>query len=144
VTSPTITIVEAGAEHFADIAEIERASGRTSPVTLTNGLSLQESLDRGHWVAVAVGENGTRGWIWFTVELDRGGEYTGVVMRIGVTSAMRRGGVGRQLMDYADSVFHERGVVRVRATVDGDSGDAEAFFGAVGFSIAAVMLERQL
>ena len=141
---PVLSFAVATQEHFDAIVQIERRAGGGSVVALTGGRALQEALDRGHWVIVALDGGSVVGWAWFSVELDRGGEYTGQIFRIGVEAAARRAGVATALLEHARTVFAGREVVRVRAVLDGADAEAQAFFEAAGFAQASVTMERPL
>lgn len=141
---PVLSFVVATQEHFDAIVEIERGAGVSSVVALTGGRALQEALDRGHWVIVALDGGSVAGWIWFSVELDRGGEYTGHIFRIGVAPTARRTGVATALFVHARSVFAERHATRIRANLDAADADAQAFLEAVGFTPASLTMERAL
>jgi ribosomal protein S18 acetylase RimI-like enzyme len=144
VTTSTVSIAEATSEHFRAIVEIERACGKGSVVALTNGAALQQALDRGHWVAVALDAAAVRGWIWFSIELGRSGEYVGQIFRVAVPQDARRAGVGTALMRHADLVFAERSVASVRITVPFEDEAARMFFEAVGLRPEALTMERRL
>jgi ribosomal protein S18 acetylase RimI-like enzyme len=138
----THTLTLARPEHFAAIADIERASDSSTAVSLTQGAALQEALDRGHWVIVALEGEWAAGWIWFSVELGRSGEYVGQVFRVGVAGGSRRKGVGSALVAHARKVFQERDVDRVRLTVPAGDAAAIAFFEALGFEGNSLTMER--
>ncbi len=144
MTTRTILIVEATAEHFEAIVAIEGASGDGSVVLLTNGAALQQALDRGHWLAVALDNGAVVGWVWFSIELGRAGEYVGQVFRIAIAQDARRGGVGTALLEHANAVFAERDVASIRITLSHDDDGARAFFEAAGLRPDTLTMERRL
>jgi ribosomal protein S18 acetylase RimI-like enzyme len=144
VTTRTVSITEATAEHFRAIVEIERAASEGSVVALTNGASLQQALDRGHWLGVALDADTVRGWIWFSIELGRSGEYVGQIFRVAVAQHARRAGVGTALIDHANRIFTERSVASVRITVPSEDEGARMFFEAAGLRPQALTMERRL
>ena len=144
MTTSTVSIAEATSEHFGAIVEIERACGKGSVVALTNGAALQQALDRGHWLAVALDGEAVRGWIWFSIELGRGGEYVGQIFRLAVAPDVHRAGVGTALMEHANMVFAQRAVASVRITVSSGDEGARLFFEAAGYAPEALTMERRL
>ena len=144
MTTRTFSVAEATAEHFHAIVEIERATGEGSVVALTEGAALQQALDRGHWLAVALDGEAVSGWIWFSIELGRSGEYVGQIFRVAVPQDARRAGVGTALIDHANMVFAERVVASVRITVSSGDEGARLFFEAAGYAPEALTMERRL
>ena len=90
--APAFRIVEAAPEHFAAIVRIERAAGGSSLVALTAELALEEALQRGHYVSVALDGDTVAGWIWFSVDGSRGGEEVGHLFRVAVAPERARSG----------------------------------------------------
>ena len=138
-----VTIADAIPAHFAAVIAIEREAGGQSLVALTEGHALQEALNRGHWLAVALEGDAVVGWIWFTVELT-GGENVGRIFRVAVSRERHRRGVGRALVEHARDVLRERHCTRVRLTIDGGDEGARAFFAATGFALDAIAMESPL
>ncbi len=138
---PKPVIVEAEPPHFAAIVRIERESAAGSLVALTEGHALVEAMQRGHHVAVALIDGDVAGWVWFGTSLERGGEEIGQIYRVAVTASAQRTGTGRALVAHARALLAERGVRRVRATVEGGDAGARAFFAAAGFGVDAVVME---
>lgn len=134
-------IVDAAPPHFAAIVRIERESAAGSLVALTEGHALAEAMQRGYHVTVALIDGEVAGWAWFGTSLERGGEEIGQVYRIAVTASAQRMGAGRALVSHARARLAERGVQRVRATVEGGAAGVRAFFEATGFAVDAVMME---
>ena len=97
----SITIIDATPAHFDAIVEIERTSTSGSVVGLAGADALQQMIARGHWIAVAAAGDEVAGWIWFSIEIDRGGETTGQVFRVAVADKSRRSGVASALMEHA-------------------------------------------
>ncbi len=85
-----LTFVDATREHFDAIVRIERAAGGPSLVALTDGLALDEALERGHHVTVALDGDTVAGWIWFSVDGGRGGEEIGQLFRVAVAPERAR------------------------------------------------------
>lgn len=139
-----VSIIEATPEHFEAIALIERASGSNSAVALAGAGALEQAIERGHWVAVAVDGERVLGWIWFSMEIDRGGETTGTVFRIAVAEEARRAGVASALLEHARAVFASREAARIRVTMDAGDDVARAFFEAAGFAAGAMTMDRAL
>jgi len=140
---PGVSLVDAAPEHFDAIVRIERAEGAGSVVALTEGHALQEALDRGHGVVVALRDSAVAGWIWFTVEL-RGGENVGQILRVAVDRAHRRAGIGSLLVDYARATFASGDCARARLVVSGADAGARAFFERCGFAVDAMTMDLPL
>jgi ribosomal protein S18 acetylase RimI-like enzyme len=141
--TPTITIIEATPEHFDAIVDIERAS-QGSVVALAGVEALHHMAERGQWLVVATDADVVMGWIWFSMEIDRGGETTGTVFRIAVAEESRRSGVASALLEHARAVFVSREAVRIRVTMDAGDDAARAFFEAAGFSVGSMTMEQPL
>lgn len=139
-----ITIIDATPEHFDGIVLIERAAGSGSAVALAGAAALEQAMERGHWVAVAVDGDVLAGWIWFSMEIDRGGETTGTVFRIAVAEEAQRAGVATALLERARAVFASREAARIRVTMDAGDEGARAFFEAAGFAAGTLTMERPL
>jgi ribosomal protein S18 acetylase RimI-like enzyme len=140
----TLTIVDATREHFAAIVRIERASGGSSLVALTEGGALDEALQRGHDIAVALDGDDIAGWIWFATDGSRGGEEIGQLFRVAVASNRARSGIGRALLEHAQSVLAAQNCTRMRATLISTDDDTRAFLASMGYAVDAVIMERAL
>jgi ribosomal protein S18 acetylase RimI-like enzyme len=139
----TLTIIDATPAHFDAIVRIERASGRSSLVALTEGHALQEAIERGHWVVVAERDHDVLGWVWFSMEL-KAGENVGQIFRVAVAPEHRLGGVGHALVAHARGVFADRECTRIRLSLDGDDAGARAFFERIGFAVDAFSMDLPL
>lgn len=146
----TISVLEAADRDVEAILSLEDASGAASSVSLTRGLALREALARGHWIAIAVEGDATAsemradtrlaGWIWFSLELGRDGQYAGQIVRLAANDPAAAAG----LFDYARDVLGRRGAAVVRTTLD--AGDEWGFgvFEALGFTRSSVSMEIEL
>lgn len=65
-----------------------------------------------------------------------------VVQQVAVAPAMRRRGVGRALIGYAERVAVERGLGAIDLGTWAANGEARAFFAAIGFVATSLMLRR--
>jgi ribosomal protein S18 acetylase RimI-like enzyme len=139
-----LTFAHATREHFAAIVRIERAAGGSSLVALTEGLALDEALQRGHYVTVALAGDAVAGWSWFSVDGSRGGEEIGQLFRVAVAPEHARSGIGRALVEHAQATLAARGCTRMRATLSGDDEATRAFLAAIGYEVDAVTMERPL
>lgn len=140
----TITIVETGAEHLDAIVAIERETGGRSLVALTGGDALTEALARGHDVAVALADGEVVGWAWSATDLGRGAEEVGQIYRVAVARRHANKGIGRALVEHAQTALAGRGVRRVRITVDAADEEAQGFFKELGYEADALTMERVL
>lgn len=135
---------DATPEHFAAIVRIERAAGGSSLVALTEGQALEEALRRRHFVSVALDRGTVAGWIWFSIDNSRGGEEVGQLFRVAVGAAWSRTGVGRALVEHAQTTLAARACTRMRATLTGDDEATRAFLASIGYVVDAVIMERPL
>jgi ribosomal protein S18 acetylase RimI-like enzyme len=142
--SATLTLADATPAHFAAIVAIEREGGPGSVVALTEGLALQEALERGHDLVVALDGDAVAGWIWFSLDAGRGGETVGQIFRIAFASGQRRHGVGRALAAHAQAELADCGCTRIRATFAGDDDGARLFLASAGYAVDAITMERPL
>ena len=141
---PALTFIDATPRHFDAIVRLEREAGGSSLVVLTEGLALDEALRRGHDVVVAMADGVIAGWIWFSVDNARGGEDVGQVFRVAVAREHLRNGVGRALVERAQTILARRQCTRIRFTLPGDDGATRAFLAELGYSVDAVIMERPL
>ena len=141
---PALTFADAAPQHFDAILRIERDAGRSSVVALTAGRAIEEALARGHYVIVAMDADVVAGWAWFTVDGSRGGEDVAQLLRVAVAAERRRMGVGRALVEHAQSILAERNCSRMRAVLADDDAATRAFLGALGYSADSVTMERLL
>ncbi|TAK64407.1 MAG: GNAT family N-acetyltransferase [Dehalococcoidia bacterium] len=141
---PALTFADAAPRHFDAILRIERDAGPSSVVTLTAGQALEEALERGHYVLVALDADDVAGWAWFTVDGSRGGEEVAQLFRVAVAAERRRTGVGRALIEHAQAVLAERDCTRMRAALAGDDHVARSFLAALGYAVDTVTMERPL
>jgi GNAT superfamily N-acetyltransferase len=139
-----LTFVYAATHHFDAIARIERAGGVTSVVTLTAGRAIDEAVRRGHYVIVALEADEVTGWIWFSVDAARGGEEIGQMFRVAVLPDRRRFGVGRALVEHAQTILAARDCKRVRATLPAGDDVSRAFMASLGYAVDAVTMDRPL
>lgn len=139
-----LTFADATPHHFDAILRIERDAGLSSVIALTAGQALEEAIRRGHWVIVALERGDVAGWVWFTIDASRGGEEVAQLFRVAVDPDRRRRGVGRAIVEHAQSMLAERNCTRMRAAIAGDDNTARAFLGALGYAIDAVVMERPL
>ncbi len=141
---PALTFADAAPHHFDAILRIERDAGSGSVIALTAGQALEEALSRGHYVIVALDAGDVAGWAWFTVDGSRGGEEVAQLFRVAVAADRRRAGVGRALVEHAQSMLAERNCTRMRAVLSDDDDAARAFLGALGYGVDSVTMERPL
>ena len=141
---PALTFADAAPHHFDAILRIERDAGSASVIALTAGRALEEALSRGHYVIVALDAGDVAGWAWFTVDGSRGGEEVAQLFRVAVAADRRRTGVGRALVEHAQSMLAERNCTRMRAVLADDDGATRAFLGALGYAVDSVTMERTL
>lgn len=141
---PALTFIDATPQHFDAIVRMERESGGSSLVVLTEGLALDEALRRGHDVIIALADGDVAGWIWFTVDGARGGEDVGQVFRVAVAREHLRNGVGSALVEQAQTILAQRQCTRIRFTLPGDDGATRAFLAKLGYAVDAVIMERPL
>lgn len=140
-----LTFADATPHHFDAILRIERDAGPGSVIALTAGRALEEAIGRGHYVIVALdGSDDVAGWAWFAVDASRGGEEVAQLFRIAVAPDRRRKGVGRALVEHAQSMLAERNCARMRAAVASDDDAARAFLSALGYIIDSLVMERPL
>lgn len=144
MTTAAVTFVDATPAHFAAIVRIERAAGGPSLVALTEGQALDEALQRGHYVSVALDGDDVAGWIWFSIDGSRGGEEIGQLYRVAVAPERVRTGIGRALIEHAQATLAARNCTRVRATLTGDDAATRAFLAPIGYAVDAVIMERAL
>lgn len=139
----SVTIADATPAHFSAIALIERESPSGSLVALTGATALDEAFARGHYLVVALDGGAVVGWAWFSVDAGRGGEEIGILYRIAVAADRRRQGLGRALLDHVRDTLAARTCTRLRVTFADDDA-ARPFFGAAGFALDAITMERPL
>ena len=120
-----------------------RPAGR-SIVTLTAGLAIEEAVRRGHYVIVALDAAEVAGWVWFSVDSARGGEEIAQMFRVAVAPELKRSGVGRALVEHAQSVLAARDCTRVRVTLPAGDEVSRAFLVSLGYTVDAVTMERPL
>jgi ribosomal protein S18 acetylase RimI-like enzyme len=144
MTSTSLRLIDATPAHFDAIVRIERACGGGSVVALTEGLALQEALERGHDLVVATGDGDVLGWAWFASELARGGEQVGTIFRVAVADDARRSGIGGALVAHARAMLTDRGCARLRATLAADDEAGRALLASAGFAVDAITMERAL
>lgn len=86
---------------------------------------------------------------WFLVA-ERGGEIVGTVMAgyeghrgwinyLGVAPSLQRGGLGRRLMDEAETRLRAAGCPKINLQVRADNKVAIAFYERIGFAVDAVV-----
>lgn len=138
----TITIVPLAREHFAAVAAIESASASGSLVALTAGHALSEILERGHEAYVALEHGRVVAWAWFTISLERGGEYVGTIQRLLAEDG--HPGAARELLQHLREALAQRQCTRVRITLGPDDAASRELFRAAGFVPAAVTMELEL
>ena len=139
-----VTLCDATPAHFAAIMHIERALGSSSAVAIGGTPALEHAHARGHWLTVAVDGSDVAGWAWFTVDIDRGGEYAGKLLRIAVEPSQQRRGVGRALLDHVRRSMRERQCARISLTLDAADDGARAFFVANGLAVDSVAMGQSL
>jgi len=139
-----LTFADAAPHQFDAILRIERDAGPSSVIALTAGRALEEALARGHYVIVALDGSEVAGWAWFSVDGSRGGEEVAQLFRVAVAAERRRTGVGRALVEHAQSILAERNCTRMRAALAGDDDATRAFLGALGYGVDTVTMERPL
>jgi GNAT superfamily N-acetyltransferase len=139
-----LTFADAAPQHFGAILRIERDAGPGSVIALTAGRAIEEAISRGHYVIVALDADDVAGWAWFTVDGSRGGEEVAQLFRVAVAADRRRAGVGRALVEHAQSLLAERNCTRMRASLAGDDAATRAFLSALGYAVDTVMMERPL
>jgi GNAT superfamily N-acetyltransferase len=141
---PALTFSDAAPHHFDAILRIERDAGRSSVIALTAGQAIEEALARGHYVIVALDAGDVAGWAWFSVDGSRGGEEVAQLFRVAVAADRRRTGIGRALVEHAQSMLAERNCTRMRAVLADDDDATRAFLGALGYAVDSVTMERPL
>jgi ribosomal protein S18 acetylase RimI-like enzyme len=141
---PALTFVDAAPHHFDAILRIERDVGPASVIALTAGRALHEAVARGHHVVIALDGTDVAGWAWFTIDGSRGGDEVAQLFRVAVAAGRRRSGVGRALVEHVQGILAERTCTRVRASLDGSDDAARGFFGALGYAVDSVTMERLL
>lgn len=139
-----LTFADAAPRHFDAILRIERDAGPSSVIALTAGRALEEALARGHYLIVALDGRDVAGWAWFSIDGSRGGEEVAQLFRVAVAAERRRAGVGRALVEHAQSILAERNCTRMRAALAGDDDATRAFLGALGYAVDTVTMERAL
>lgn len=141
---PALTFADAAPHHFDAILRIERDAGRSSVIALTAGQALEEAIARGHYVIVALDGTHVAGWAWFTVDASRGGEEVAQLFRVTVATERQRTGVGRALVEHAQSLLAGRNCTRMRAVLAEDDHATRAFLRALGYAVDSVTMERPL
>lgn len=139
-----LEFTDATSEHVAAIVAIERASAENPLVVLTDGLALDEAMRRGHYLTVAIEDGAVAGWIWYSVDMGRGGEEAGQLFRVAVAPGRARNGVGRALVEHAQATLGQRQCGRMRVTLAAGDEAARIFFGKLGYAVAAITMERAL
>ena len=140
-----IAIVDATPQHFPAIVRIERAAGEGSVVALTEGHALDEALQRGHYVLVALVNTDVVGWIWFSVDGARGGEEIGQLYRVTVDDAAQaRSGIGHALVEHAQALLAARHCTRMRVVLAADDAATRTLLTGLGYELDAVIMERAL
>jgi len=142
--SPALVFADAAPHHLDAILCIERDVGPNSVIALTAGRALEEALARGHYVIVALDSGDVAGWAWFSVDGSRGGEDVAQLYRVAVAQSRRRTGIGRALVEHAQTLLAERNCTRVRAAIAADDDATRAFLGALGYAVDVVTMERPL
>jgi ribosomal protein S18 acetylase RimI-like enzyme len=141
---PALTFAAAAPHHFDAILRIERDAATSSVIALTAGQAIAEALARGHHVIVALDGGVVAGWAWFSVDGSRGGEEVAQLFRVAVATDRRRAGIGRALVEHAQSMLAEHNCTRMRAVLADDDDAARAFLGALGYAVDSVTMERSL
>lgn len=142
--SSRLSFTDATPELFPQIVALEEEAAGASLVTLTAGHALHEAHERGHSMLVAIDDDHVVGWIWFSVELGRGGEYVGRIVRLAVRAAHVESGVGRGLVERAHASLAEQGCASVRVTLDAADGETRAVLESAGYAIDSMTMGRRL
>jgi ribosomal protein S18 acetylase RimI-like enzyme len=140
----TFTIAHADRTHVLAIVAIDRASEPSSVVALAGGAVVVEAMERGHDVLVALDGAEVVGWAWFSADASRDGGTTGQLYRVAVAPAMRRNGVGSELIEQARETLVARGCNSMRLTLPAGGDGERQFFEAAGFNVDAIVMERSL
>ncbi|MGA0545140.1 GNAT family acetyltransferase [Brevundimonas sp. VNH65] len=129
----SLLIREAAPPDRAEVVELWRACGLTRPwndaeadFDLALGSPGSTILIAGAPVegAVMAGFDGHRGWVYY----------------LGVAPARRRGGLGRALMQAAETWLTARGAPKIQLMVRSDNPEVLAFHEALGLSEQAVVV----
>jgi len=139
-----VTLFNATPVHFDAIVRIERAIGGSSAVAIGGAATLEHAHERGHWLTVALDRDEVAGWAWFTIDIDRGGEYAGQLLRIAVDPSQQRRGIGRALLDHVRATMRERECARISLTLDAADDAARAFFVANGLAVDSLAMGQPL